>query len=130
MSDLRTRILTILLLLVVFGGGAVAGVVVDRTWLRPRRSARSGDRTERMVERFRRRLELEAKQVKKVRALLSSGRESARAIRRTIAPKLAAERKRTRDEIVKLLTPPQQKRYLEMVERYERRRAARRNRSK
>jgi hypothetical protein len=118
------QFLAVALLAVLLGGGVALGVVIDRTWLRP--EAREGDRTQRLLARFRDKLGLDAEQERAVGQALRRGRAELDAIRARIEPELTAARKRMRAEVSRVLRPDQRARYEEMVARYEAKRASRR----
>jgi hypothetical protein len=121
------RLIAVALLLVILSAGVGIGIAVDRLWLGARVRARTeGERTERLVQRFRSRLELDDAQTATVREALGRSRRQVREIRDRVEPEVKQVRSRARDEITRALTPAQRERFKKMVERYEARRAARR----
>jgi len=119
MTPRATRTLSAILMVLLLGCGFALGVAVDRLWLAPEKVARSAEgreaRTARQVERFRRRLGLDAAQVRVVEDVLRRGFAEAEAIRHRVEPELAAARARGRAEIKQVLRPEQRERYEEMV---------------
>lgn len=136
------RLLGVGLLLLVLGSGVGLGVALDRLWLRPtataaqrkaRRARRSRDpqeRTDRLVKRFKKRLDLDAAQEKRVRAALYQMFTETRALRRHARPAIRRTREQARDRIRAVLRPDQRARYEQMLQRYQARRTRRRKRKK
>jgi len=118
-----SKLLSLLMLLLIFGSGAVAGVAFDRVVVQ--RKAPAGSRIDRLVGRFARRLSLDAKQQDAVRAVLLKSRAATAAARKRIEPELRVARQQARKEIAAQLDPEQRKKFQEMTARYDARRARR-----
>lgn len=125
---MKTKLVGIALVLALVVTGGVLGVVVDRTWVRSDDSSgksfdsrRRGNRHDRMMRRFRRRLQLTDEQAAAIDKLLRDSRAKVRALRKQA-------REQTRQDIKNLLKPDQVKKYDRMLQRWRERRKARRGR--
>lgn len=139
----NVRLLGVGLVVLVLGSGVGLGIALDRLWLRPttsivqkkaQRSRRSKDpqaRTDRLMKRFKKKLDLDAAQEKTVRAALHQMFTETQALRRNARPAIRRTREQARNRIRAALRPDQRTRYEKMLkgylERKARRRAARRS---
>ena len=73
----------------------------------------------RMLERFSSKLDLTPEQKAQVAALLEAKRQKIKSLRSEIRPKFEEIRHSTRDEIRKLLTPEQEKKFQSLERRWE-----------
>lgn len=128
MNANKRGLLALVMLLVVLGGGIGIGIALGRTWLAPKGPASSlesaDQRVGRLVERFRRKLKLDAAQAKTIAAALTRSHAERAAVRQRIAPDLRAAREKLRAEINAALTEAQRAKYAEMVARYDAKRKA------
>jgi hypothetical protein len=114
----------VMLLFAILACGVGIGISVGRVLWGPVAAPRtSEERTARLVERFRRELDLAGEQARVVAEALRRSRAETEDIRRRIEPELRAVRDRARSEIAKVLAPAQREKFREIVERYEARRA-------
>ena len=115
MTDTRTRLWIGLFVLVVFLAGLGAGIVaapwLDRGGRQERGFGRDGLRppggSERLVERMSARLDLNADQAARLRALFDVRRDRVRAFRREMRERLATQQQSFRTAIAEVLTPEQ-----------------------
>jgi hypothetical protein len=148
MKRANARWLSLALLAVILGAGVAIGVAVDRLWLWPgpleeapdepehRPRDRAGDRSsqkrakraERLVQRFRRELELDARQTAAVRQAVQRLFADIGRIKRESRARVKKTREQVRADIRRVLTPAQRERYQQMVTAYEKRRRERRER--
>lgn len=138
MTRNSSRILAVVLMVAILGGGIVIGIALDRLWLRPSIKGENGSRRvrrqkrnqkrrlKRLITMFRRRLKLNREQTDRVRKILNQMFNDIRAKRRGIAPVIRAIRIKARGDIRTVLNPRQKRRYNKLVKRYDRRRTARR----
>ena len=116
-----------LLLTLIVGMGM--GVAIDRLALEgDRRGGDRGDRGARLAARLTSELQLTPEQQAKVEAALASNRERAREFWRESQTAYETLRKEFRQDIRALLTPEQQERFDEMVQRDDERRRQREER--
>ena len=118
MDTTRAKIISVALALGLLVAGAFAGAVIDRRWIRDpgvTRSDRSPRTSERVLQRFTRRLNLDDKQAAAIAEILKNTRAESQALRQ-----------KRRQEINQVLTPAQQNEYKKMVKRSRERRNGRR----
>ena len=138
MTTRSMRLMGVGLLVLVLGSGVGLGVALDRLWLRPSAAAvkkqrhgrtRSKDpqvRTDRLMTRFKKKLDLDAAQERTVRAALYQMFSETRALRRKARPAIRQVRQQARNNIRKTLRPDQRARYEKMLKAYLERKARRR----
>ncbi len=138
MTTRSIRLLGAGLLALVLGSGVAMGIAVDRLWLQPRTTAtdkprraskRSRDpqvRTDRLMKRFQKKLDLDAAQEKTVRAALYQMFTDSRELRRQARPAIRKSREEARSKIRAALRPDQRTRYEKMLKAYLDRKARRR----
>ena len=141
MTTRSMRLVGVALLAAVLAGGAGMGIALDRLWLRPgatvatgqKRAKRSRDpqvRTNRLMQRFQTRLDLDAAQEKTVRAAVLQMFTESREIRRRARPTIRKARQQARQKIRAALRPDQRARYEKMLKAYLERKARRRAKCK
>ena len=128
MNARNSRFMVVGLLLLVLGSGVAIGIVLDRLWLGNGAAvappASDQQRVEQLLARFKNDLKLDPAQEKSARSILLRGRRDVSALLARIEPEVRASRQKTREEIAKLLTSEQARRYEELVARYRAKRAA------
>jgi hypothetical protein len=123
----RTRAGAIGLLTAIFALGLVAGGVGLRTWERSRAAAgRHSTGREAYFARLSTELGLTTVQQDSLRAIVRRNEPVMDSMWQEIRPRFDSVRVRMRDEIRAQLTPDQQQKYTEMIERREREYRARR----
>lgn len=141
MTSRTSKILVPLLLVGILGGGVGIGIAVDRMWLRAKSTKAEAKETKRrmrtrdpekqatwLLGKFQKRLDLKEAQVAPVKQALRRMFTGLKTSRDTYRKDAKETRRQARAVIRKVLTPDQQKRFKEMVKRYEKRRADRRKR--
>ena len=125
---MKTKLVGIALVLALVVTGGVLGVVVDRTWIRSDDASgksvdrrRRGNRHDRMMRRFRRRLQLTDEQAAAIDKLLRDSRAKVRVVRKQA-------REQTRHGIKNVLKPDQLQKYDRMLQRWHERRKGRKGR--
>ncbi len=138
MTTRSIHLLGVGLLALVLGSGVAIGIAADRLWLQPkptaadkhhRTSKRSRDpqvRTDRLMKRFQKKLNLDATQEKTVRAALYQMLTDSRELRRRARPAIRKSREQARSKIRAALRPDQRTRYEKMLKAYLNRKARRR----
>ena len=137
MTYSSNKTVAILLMVGLLVCGGLLGVAVDRLFLTEtvapktdnnrtrRRKKDRKKRLERLIKRFRKRLDLTEKQEQVVRDALTESFATTAGIRKRLEPELRTVREKAREKIRKVLTKGQLGKYEEMVNRYEKRRARR-----
>jgi hypothetical protein len=138
MTTRSVRLLGAGLLALVLGSGIAMGVALDRLWLKPdaasvkkhhRATKRSRDpqvRTDRLMKRFQKKLDLDAAQEKTVREAVHQMFTETRELRRKSRPVIRKTREQARTKIRAALRPDQRARYEKMLNAYLARKARRR----
>ncbi len=138
MTTRSIRLLGAGLLALVLGSGVAIGIAADRLWLQPnttvadkpqRATRRSRDpqvRTDRLMKRFQKKLNLDATQEKTVRAAVYQMFTESRELRRRARPAIRKSREQARAKIRTALRPDQRTRYEKMLKAYLDRKARRR----
>lgn len=130
MSIGKSPLVAIALALAIFVTGVGAGIAVDRLWLGPDRVERAGRRgapsPERLLAKFKKRLDLSAEQAEAIGKILEEVDAEMRAIHEELGPAKAKVREQTRARILELLTPEQAAEYEKIIAQEERRRDKRR----
>jgi hypothetical protein len=140
MTTRSMRLLGAVLLAVVLGSGVGVGIALDRLWLRPgaaagksqpRATRRDRDpraRADRLMRRFRAKLDLDEAQARTVRAAVLEMFTTTRKLRRQVHPAVEQARTQARDRIRAVLRPDQRARYEQLLKTYLERKAKRRTR--
>lgn len=123
LSDAAVRGLALVFVGLVFVAGIAGGVAVDRLWLLDGHGPRGGPHghgprgrppQERFLEEITDELALDATQKQKVAAVLDGAQQRARSIMEASRPALDEAMQKTRSEVLEVLTPEQQARFLEL----------------
>lgn len=125
MLTLSSRSKALLLTLGIFVLGLVCGATAERWVLLSSNGVKkipfrgphpvNHPPTERYLNRFKRHLDLNPDQEKKIKQILEKSRESTRGIRKKVHTEMEDIRKTTREKIKKILTLKQQKKYDETL---------------
>jgi len=140
MTSRSIRLLGAGLLALVLGSGVAIGIAADRLWLQPSTTAADKpqratkrartrdpqDRTDRLMKRFQKKLDLDGTQEKTVRAALYQMFTDSRELRRRARPAIRKSREQARAKIRASLRPDQRTRYEKMLKAYLDRKARRR----
>ncbi|MBK03238.1 MAG: hypothetical protein CL920_27260 [Deltaproteobacteria bacterium] len=125
MAAKKKTALALFLLLVVFGGGFVSGIVAYQ-WMQvsaPRRPKRMG-----FLKRLKIRLDLSEQQFVSVKKVLKSFRPKYRTMRKENRKRLRTLREQMRADIQTLLNDSQKAEFKIMIDAYKKRKADRRKR--
>lgn len=125
MAAKKKTALALFLLLVVFGGGVVSGIVAYQ-WMQvsaPRQPKRMG-----FLKRLKIRLDLSEQQFVSVKKVLKSFRPKYRAMRKENRERLRTLREQMRADIQTLLNDSQKAEFKIMIDAYKKRKADRRKR--
>lgn len=109
----RMRLVLWLVIVVVFGLGAVTGAALDGLY-RSRasaREARPAHSPDQMLEKMRGDLNLNDQQSQQIRAILDDTRTQYRSLRTEVRPRYDSIRQQARTRIRAVLSPEQQKRF-------------------
>lgn len=137
MSPTGNRLVVAALIVGLCGSGVALGVALDRFFLRPAASRPAADeapkrprlrgeaRVKLLADKFKTGLDLDADQARLAEAQILLMFTELDAIRARAQLDLKRVREQRRAEIQKVLRPEQQRRFKEMIDAYEQRRAAR-----
>ena len=116
----RARLMAILLALVIFAAGVVAGVAIERLWLASGASEEQHslrERPEVLVARLREQLDLRDDQTEAIARIIARLQDEARTIHENTMTTYRATHERARAEIIELLDSDQAARFQAMYEK-------------
>lgn len=123
---MNTKLMATIFFLGTLAIGVAAGIYFDRTLLRPRPPFQayrefggSPGPGSPMMRNFSRQLDLTPQQQAKLAQILENYRQSFGSFRRTMQPRYMAMRDSLNAEIRTILTPAQQQKFDEMIQRFE-----------
>ena len=115
----KQKFIIILFFLVTFLAGLGAGIWVSHKFIKNSRHHGKKDWHIRLLEKFKRELELTPQQADKIKAILSDHRIKYKTLKDKFRPEFDKRKTETRAAIRSVLNTSQRKKYKEMVRRYE-----------